>query len=96
MPNQRPTLWEWRKGSGLIYTGACLLRSVHFMPSADAAHITIYDGRDATSGTKYHKIISAVQTTRSMREAHDVRFSMGIYVVAANAADEVTVVFTPV
>ena len=87
--------WARVVGDGLAYDGPCLLHAVSFLPITANDYSDIYDGRDAVSGKKFARFISAVVTTLCICYAGGVPFDQGIYIDAIDAEVETTVVFTP-
>jgi len=89
------TRWVRVVGSGAVYLGPCLVHSIILLPITANDYCTIYDGRDATSGKPFLKIISAVVITREIIFSCGVPFDQGIYVDAFDAEVETTIVFEP-
>ena len=87
--------WVHIVGDGVIHTGRCLVHSIILDPDAGADLVTIYDGRDATSGRKFAAIASSDVVTRHLSLGQGVPFAVGVFVDGSDSAVETTVVFTP-
>ena len=92
MPKQR---WVRVKGSDLVYIGPCTLHSIIFAPVTGADYVDIYDGRDATSGKKFCRIVSSAVISWCFCFGAGLEFDEGIYVTDIDEGTETTVVFTP-
>ncbi len=92
MPDRR---WVRVAGSGLVYSGPCLVNSVLFLPTTANDYVDVYDGRDATSGKRFCCIISSVVVSWCFCFAEGVPFDKGIYVKDIDGGTETTIVFTP-
>lgn len=90
------THWRRVAGDGLIYDGPCVVKCIVFWPHTDTQYVDVYDGRDATSGTKFCRLACHAQTTRHLGLGQGVLFGRGIYVDAEHREDETTVAFIPV
>ncbi len=82
-------------GSGMIHNAQCIVKSIVFHPDAGGDYVDIYDGRDATSSTKYCRVESAVDSTVPVDLGDGVIFGKGIYVAGIDSAVETTVAFIP-
>jgi hypothetical protein len=89
------THWERIAGDGLVCDGPCVLKAVVMWPDADGDYADIYDGRDTTSGERFARFESAVQTTVVCNLGDGVEFGKGLYVDGKDAAVETTVAFVP-
>jgi len=89
------TRWVHLLGDGLVYSGPCLVHSIILVPDAAADYCTIYDGRDATSGKQFVKVVSSSVTTHKLTFGNGVPFDQGVYVDGIDAGVETTIVFTP-
>lgn len=89
------THWQRIPGSGIVHAGPCIVLDVIFHPDAAADYADIYDGRDATSGTKCYRIESADDSTVAVNLGSGILFGRGIYVAGIDAAVETTVAFIP-
>jgi len=89
------TRWVRVVGDGAVYLGPCLVHSIIVLPDTADDYAVIYDGRDATSGKQFVKVILSSVTTHKLTFGNGVPFDQGIYVDAFDAAVETTVVFTP-
>ncbi len=89
------THWVRQIGDGLIYDGPCIVKAIIFWPHAGTQYADVYDGRDATSGTKFCRIRAQSWETFSLALGNGVLFGRGIYVDAEHREDEVTVAFIP-
>lgn len=78
-------------GSGLVTDQPTMLHGVLFTPISGNDYTTIYDGRDATSGTKIGKIITAYVITRYHNFGHPIYCPHGIYVDGSDDEVETTV-----
>lgn len=87
--------WTRITGDGLAYSGPCLLTHVILYPDANQDYADIYDGRDATSGKKLARFVTSTRSTHAFSFGQGVRFDVGLYVDAKDAAVETTVVFVP-
>ncbi len=87
--------WVRIVGDGLVYEGPCLVHSVVMVSDSTKEYAIIYDGRDATSGKQFTKVLVFAETTYQVDFAEGVPFDQGIYVDAKNSPVQTTVVFTP-
>lgn len=89
------THWERQVGSGLIYDGPCIVKTIILWPHAASQYADIYDGRDTTSGTKFCRVDAFQLTTQHVGLGDGVEFGKGVYVDAEHGEDETTVTFIP-
>lgn len=82
-------------GDGIAYKGSCILKAVIFHPDAAGDYADIYDGRDATSGTKVFRIENTVDSTLAANLGDGILFGKGIFVDGIDSAVETTVAFVP-
>ena len=87
--------WVHIYGDGLVYEGACLLHSVAMVPTTAGDQVTIYDGRDATSGKLFLRVVATIILTWAICFGDGIPFDQGIYVDGTDGDVETTVVFTP-
>lgn len=88
--------WARVKGSGLVYSGPCLVHDVIMWPDVAEDRADIYDGRDATAGKKFCRLEADVDRTRHLGLGQGVPFDVGLYIDGADTKVETTVVFTPI
>ena len=89
------THWRWIAGDGLIYDGPCIVTNILFWPGGADEEVLVYDGRDATSGRLFCKVLVKNEESRSVALGNGVLFGSGIYVDAQNSDDETTITFIP-
>lgn len=87
--------WVRVIGDGTVHIGPCLVHSLTFKPVGGNDYVDLYDGRDAVSGKKFARYISAVVVTWAHCFATGVPFDQGIYIDGIDGDVEATVVFTP-
>jgi hypothetical protein len=87
------THWQHVTGDGMAYDGPCIVKAIVFHPDTAADYADIYDGRDATSGTKFCRIENAVDSTLAIDFGDGVLFGKGVYVDGIDSAVETTVAF---
>lgn len=92
MPDRR---WVKVAGSGVVYSGPCLVNSVIFSPTTANDYVDIYDGRDAASGKHFCRVISSVVVSWCFCFGLGVPFDVGVYLADIDEGTETTVVFTP-
>jgi len=95
MPANAATHWIRVIGDGLIYDGPCIVRTIILWPHASSQYTDVYDGRDATSGTKFCRLDAFSAHTRHISLGQGVLFGRGIYVDTEDEEDETTVTFIP-
>lgn len=93
MPEQAS--WVRIVGDGVAYLGPCLVLGFVMVPDAIADYADIYDGKEATSGKKFCRCISAIVSAWAITLPIAVPFSEGIYVDGKDSAVETTVIFMP-
>ena len=89
------THWERVTGDGCIYEGPCIVKQIIFEPVSANDYAEIYDGRDATSGTKFAKVICTIVLTWPLDLGPGVLFGKGIYVNGIDGDVATTIGFTP-
>lgn len=89
------THWVRQVGDGLAYDGPCILKCAIMHTFTATDWTDLYDGRDATSGTKFCRLESSVLITRVLNLGDGVRFGRGIYIDADTDTVETTVAFIP-
>jgi hypothetical protein len=89
------TNWVVVTGDGIAYKGPCVVKTIVLHPDAAGDYADIYDGRDATSGTKFCRIENAADTTLPIDLGEGVVFGKGIFVDGYDSAVETTVAFVP-
>jgi len=82
-------------GSGRVYQGAAVVKTIVFNPASNEDWVDVYDGLDATSGEKVLRIVSAFVISRQINLNDGVRFNHGIYVTDIDEGTETTVFFEP-
>jgi len=87
--------WKRIVGDGLICRGPCLVHDILFTPNAVNDTVSIYDGRDATTGRLFATLFTAVKVSWAFCLADGVRFDRGIYIDSLDGDQETTIVFTP-
>lgn len=93
--SEHATHWRRIAGDELIYDGPCIVRTITVKPDANHDWADIYDGRDATTGTKYCRVSTANRTTGHLNLGTGVLFGKGIYVNGYDSKVETTVSFIP-
>lgn len=78
-------------GSGVAVSRPTLLHGVVFTPVTANDYAVIYSGRDAVSGTKLFKVISAVVVTWSLYFGHPIYCPNGVYVDGIDDEVETTI-----
>jgi len=78
-------------GDGLVTDQPTMLHGILFTPISGNDYVTIYNGRDATSGIKIGKIITAYVMTRYHTFGHPVYCPQGIYVEGSDDEVETTI-----
>lgn len=92
---QHATHWERQVGDGIVYDGPCILKTLIATPGGADQYHDVYDGRDATSGTKFCRIQCKSEETRAVDLGDGVLFGRGIYINTQDTNDELTVCFVP-
>uniref|UniRef100_A0A6H1ZUQ4 Uncharacterized protein n=1 Tax=viral metagenome TaxID=1070528 RepID=A0A6H1ZUQ4_9ZZZZ len=88
--------WVRGKGDFLAFSGPCLLTHVIVYPDAADDYADVYDGRDATVGSKLARFRCADKGTRQFDFGDGILMDGGIYVAAFDSAVETTIAFIPV
>lgn len=87
--------WVRKAGSFLAFSGRCLLTHVIVYPDAADDYADVYDGRDATVGTKLACFRCIGKGTEQFDFGDGILMDGGIYVDAFDDAVETTIGFTP-
>jgi len=64
-------------------------------PSGNDRYVTIYDGRDATSGKLFNLVRASGKTTRHLNFGNGIPFDRGVYIDAQTPGEQTTIVFEP-
>ena len=84
---------QW--GSGLVYTGACVVHRVLVQGQSADAFAAVYDATSAT-GTAKADPQSATAKQIASADLGGASFATGIYITAQNANTLVTVTYDPI
>lgn len=87
--------WVRLAADGLAVEGPCLVHTIIFTPNNNDEYAEVYDGRDATAGKLFCRVIMFREETAVVDLGQGVRFDRGVYVGVENLGDAVTIVFTP-
>lgn len=92
MPTRR---WVRVTTDGVVFSGPCLVHNIIFAPTRNDEYVDVYDGRDATAGKLFCRLLVFREQTHTVSLGQGAPFDIGIYVALENAGDAVTIVFTP-
>jgi len=87
--------WVRKSGDFLVFSGRCLLTHVIVYPDLADDYADVYDGRDATVGTKLARFRCIGKGTEQFDFGDGILMDGGIYVAAYDAAVETTIAFIP-
>ncbi|KKM23096.1 hypothetical protein LCGC14_1618680 [marine sediment metagenome] len=80
--------------SRLIFTGPCLVKTVHVAGDGAVGDCQVYDGQNANGELKAHiEVLSG--TSYEWRPGDGTGFEQGIYIVVNASTTKVTVTFEP-
>ena len=88
--------WVRKAGDFLAFSGPCLLTHVIVYHDAADDYADVYDGRDATVGSKLARFRCAGKGTEQFDFVGGLLMDGGIYVATTDAAVETTIAFIPV
>lgn len=89
------THWQRQVGDGLVYDGPCIVKTLVVSSGQTDEYHDIYDGRDATSGTKFCRVQCKTDETKVVNLGAGVLFGRGVYIDCQHTTNEVTVCFVP-